>query len=117
MHSSSVPSAIKYGRAPRVALTRSWLSDGHFRRTAGAAKLILTSVSDIPNNPGEILSRQQSFIMFLPSQGALFWGQQSLLLSKYHPRKSPLIRNNFSVSVVAEVIAILGSEPIRPAGG
>ena len=48
------------------ALTRSWSSDGHFRRTAGAAKLILTSVSDIPNNPGEILSRQQSFVVLLP---------------------------------------------------
>ena len=72
-HSSSVPFAIKYGRAPGVALIRSWSSDGHFRRTAGAAKFIFMSVSDIPNNPGEILSRQQSFIMFLPSQGALFW--------------------------------------------
>ena len=71
MHSSSVPSAIKYGRAPRVALTGSWLSDGHFRRTAGASKLILTSVSDIPNNPGEILSRQQSFIMFRSNPQAL----------------------------------------------
>jgi hypothetical protein len=38
----------------------------------------LTSVSDIPNNPGEIFSRQQSFIMFLPSQGALFWGSAIL---------------------------------------
>jgi hypothetical protein len=32
-----------YGRAPSDALTRSPLSDGHFRRTAGTSNLILVS--------------------------------------------------------------------------
>jgi hypothetical protein len=38
---------IKYGRAPRVVLTRSLLTDGHFLRVAGAWKSIWTSLSGI----------------------------------------------------------------------
>src|SRR5215203_3129788 len=47
MHSSNVPSTTRYGRPPSVGLTRSLLIDGHFRRTAGASKLIGRPVSVI----------------------------------------------------------------------
>ena len=51
MHSSRVPSLIRWGCAPSVALTRCLLSDGHFRSAAGALKSI--RVSDI-----RVLKRQ-----------------------------------------------------------
>jgi hypothetical protein len=44
MHSSRGPSIIKKGRAPREALTRSLLIDGHFLRVAEASKLIWISL-------------------------------------------------------------------------
>jgi hypothetical protein len=47
MHSSRVPSAIKCGPVLTVRLIRSLFTDGHFLRTARAAKLILTLVSSM----------------------------------------------------------------------
>src|SRR5260370_42562364 len=44
MHSSKGPAIIKQGRAPREALARSLLIDGHFLRVAEASKLIWTSL-------------------------------------------------------------------------
>jgi len=41
MHSSSVPSNSKYGPGP--SMRRLLLSEGHFRRMAGASKLTCTS--------------------------------------------------------------------------
>src|SRR4051812_7450143 len=48
MHSSSVPSTTVYGVA---LLMRSLFSEGAFRRTAAALKLILVSISDIACAP------------------------------------------------------------------
>src|SRR5258707_1589685 len=61
MHSSRVPSIIRYGRAPREALTRSLLTDGHFLRVAGTSKFIWTSesgmVSVSPCSPSQFFAR------------------------------------------------------------
>src|ERR1700722_5363730 len=58
MHSSSVPSIIIYGRAPREVLTRSVLTDGHFLSIERGFRQARTGV--IP------YSRQRTHISRLP---------------------------------------------------
>src|ERR1035441_5134485 len=78
MHSSSVPSTIKYGRAPREALMRSLLSDGHFLRVAGASKLIWASLSGM-FSVSPSFSSQSSYEVSSPFSSLYSQGNRAFL--------------------------------------